>query len=257
MLAPVVSGKSIKRAKIAVGPIREIIHRFALRPLEATRRVAIISNFELAGSAAADALLKTLEEPPGNAVIILTAEKPAGLPPTVVSRCALMTLRPLPRLLVKKSLSEYWGATENQAELLAHISGGRLGWAVEALRDQSMLEARAEHLDRLWKILRASSVDRFMFAEDFSKDLGPLLTALDLWASWWRDVVHVASGACTTITNTDRIRDVSLAADQLTAKEAASAVTSVLRAQEHIGRNANVRLALDVLLLDLPRINLE
>lgn len=253
LLAPVISGRS---AKITVGPIRELVRSFALRPVEATRRVAIISDFDSAGGAASDALLKTLEETPGNGVILLTAESPVGLAPTIVSRCALMTLRPLPRLLVQRGLSEYWGASEKQAEMLAHLSGGRLGWAVDSLSDESALEARTEHLDRLCKILTASSVERFACAEELSKDLASLVTALDLWTSWWRDVMHVASGASTTITNADRSKDVCGAADQLTAKEAASAVTSLLRTMAHIGRNANARLALEVLLLDLPRISL-
>ena len=255
MLAPVISGKIIKTAKIGIEPIRELIRQFSLRPMETERRVAIITDFEAAGHAAADALLKTLEEPPGNSIIILTAESAADLPPTIVSRCARMALRPLQRAVVQSALSELWGCAPEQAELLARLSGGRLGWAVDLRSDESALEARAQRLSELRTLLPAARVERFAYADELRKDRGALVAALDLWGCWWRDVMHVAAGANTAITNADRSADVRLAADQLTAAEAARAVASVRAAQARLEHNANARLALEVLLLDLPRIS--
>ncbi|HJO33589.1 MAG TPA: DNA polymerase III subunit delta' C-terminal domain-containing protein [Anaerolineales bacterium] len=255
MLAPVIGGNIIKTAKIGIEPIRELIRQFSLRPMEAERRVAIITDFDAAGGAAADALLKTLEEPPGNAVIILTAESAADLPPTIVSRCAQLALRPLQRAVVQSALSEFWGCAPEQAEFLARLSGGRLGWAVGLRSDDTALKARAQRLSELRALLPAAHVERFAYADELRKDRGSLVVALDLWRCWWRDVMHVAAGARTPLTNADRSADVRLAAGQLTAAEAARAVASVCAAQARLEHNSNARLTLEVLLLDLPRIS--
>ncbi len=255
MLAPVISGNIIKTAKIGIEPIRELIRQFSLRPMETERRVAIITDFEAAGRAAADALLKTLEEPPGNGVIILTTESVADLPPTIVSRCARIALRPLQRAVVQSALRELWGCAPEQADLLARLSGGRLGWAVDLCIDESVLEARAQRLSELRTLLPASRVERFAYADELRKDRGALVATLDLWSCWWRDVMHMAASASTALTNADRSADLSVAAEQLTASEAARAVASVRAAQARLERNANARLALEVLLLDLPHIS--
>lgn len=68
--------------------------------------------------------------------------------------------------------------------------------------------------------------------------------------------MHVAAGASTALTNADRSADIRFAADQLTAADAARAVASVRAAQARLERNANARLALEVLLLDLPHISI-
>ena len=255
MLAPVTTGRVIKSAKIGVEQVRELIRHFSLRPVEAKRRMAIVTNFEFAGRAASDALLKTLEEPPGNATLIITANSSSALPPTIVSRCAQIALRPLPRSLVQQALCGCWGASAEQADILARLSGGRLGWAVGLLNDESELVARSERLSELPDLLQASRVDRLSYADKLRKDRGALIAALDLWGCWWRDVMHVAAGAKTSITNADRSADVSFAAGQLTAADAARAVASVRDAQRHLQSNANPRLVLEVLLLDLPRIS--
>ena len=255
ILAPVISGKIVGSVKIGIEPIRELIRQFSLRPLEADRRVAIITDFEAAGRPASDALLKTLEEPPGNGIIVLTADSCADLPPTIVSRCARVALRPLPCGLVKQVLSERWGAAAEQAGMLARLSGGRLGWAVELLQDDSALETRAARLSELRALLPAARVERFAYAGELCKNRRELTAALDLWACWWRDVMHVASGAPTPLTNADRRADVLLAANSLTTPEAARAVASVRAAQARLKRNANARMVLEVLLLDLPRIS--
>ncbi|MDP6793336.1 MAG: DNA polymerase III subunit [Anaerolineales bacterium] len=255
MLAPVVTGKIIKRAKISIEPIRELIKHFSLRPMEAERRVAIITSFDAAGRAASDVLLKTLEEPPGNSVIVLSTESAASLPPTIVSRCTQIALRALPISLVQQALSARWGAAAEQAELLARLSRGRLGWAVSLLSNESALETRAERLSELRALLPAARVARFAYAEELCKDREALVATLDLWSCWWRDVMHVAAGASTSLTNADRSADVHFAAKQLTAGEASRAVASVRAAQVCLEHNANARLALEVLLIDLPRIS--
>ena len=84
---PTVSGKSVRTAKIKIEPVRAMMHDLSVSPVEARRRVARIWRFDTANAEAMNAFLKTLEEPPGQAVILLTAERADDLLPTIVSRC--------------------------------------------------------------------------------------------------------------------------------------------------------------------------
>ena len=256
MLAPAISGKFVDSAKIGIKPIRRLVRQFSLRPVESDRRLAIVTDFEAAGPMASDALLKTLEEPPGNGVVVLTADSCADLKPAIASRCAQVALRPLPRNLIKHLLSKRWGASPERADVLARLSNGRLGWAVSLLKDDSPLDTRSVRLSELHTLLSAGRVERFAYADGLSKNRGELSSTLELWECWWRDVMHVAAGANTSITNADRHEDVVLVADSLTVREAARAVSSVRTAQTSMVHNANARMVLEVLLLDLPRISI-
>ena len=81
-------------------------------------------HFEEANQNAANALLKTLEEPGSQVVLILTAENAEILLPTIVSRCEILRLRPLPIEQVSQGLQDLWGASAERSQLLASISSG-------------------------------------------------------------------------------------------------------------------------------------
>jgi DNA polymerase III delta prime subunit len=94
---------------------------------------------------AANALLKTLEEPPPASYLFLLSEDEERMLPTIASRCQRLVLAPVPTPLLREALVERWGATAEQAETLAEHARGRLGWAVEALADPVLLnEAQAQ-----------------------------------------------------------------------------------------------------------------
>ncbi|HLF00905.1 MAG TPA: DNA polymerase III subunit delta' [Anaerolineales bacterium] len=254
-VAPVVSGKTIKTEKITVDRIRDLIKTLWLKPAEASRRVALVTNFETANEEASNAFLKTLEEPPGDAILVLTADNAESLLPTIRSRCETITLRPLPAAIIRDALRQYWEATSERAELLAHLSGGRLGWAVNALADDGqMLERRGQQLDELQTLLSSSRAARFAYAEGLAKDRDALKETLDLWLGWWRDVMVMASNAEAAPLNRDRLPALHRAADSVGLDSAAQAVESIQRTLNLLPRNINARLALEVLMLDLPRL---
>ena len=105
-------------------------------------------RFQQANDNAANALLKTLEEAPSYAVLILTADNPEQLLPTIVSRCEVLRLRPLNIEAVQKEL-ENRGLEFGQAKLIAHISGGRFGYALRLIENDSLLEKREQRLNDL------------------------------------------------------------------------------------------------------------
>ncbi len=254
-IAPVVSGKTIKTEKITIDRIRELIKALTLKPAEAVRRVALITNFETASEEAANAFLKTLEEPPGKTVLILTTDNLESLLPTIRSRCEALMLRPLSTAVIRNALIERWRVPAERAELLAHLSGGRLGWAVNALGEGGqMLERREQRLEELGQLLSSSRAVRFAYAEALAKDREALQETLDLWLGWWRDVMLVAAGAETAPVNSDQLPILRNVAEAVGLNTASQSVAAIQRTISLLPRNINARLALEVLMLDLPRL---
>jgi DNA polymerase-3 subunit delta' len=237
---------------VRIDQIRDLQHELALSPVEGRYRVAILSRFETANANAANALLKTLEEPPERVILILTASEADVLLPTIVSRCQVLSLRPLSLEDMRAALLAR-GLSAEHADHLAHLSGGRLGWALRAVGDGELLARRNHHLDELRRLLDASRTARFNHAEDLARDGATLREALDVWLSWWRDLLLVTTNARIPLTNVDRADELHSLASAFTSAQAQQAVVALRDATWHLDRNANPRLLTEVLLLDLPR----
>jgi len=246
-------------ARLKIDQVRELQRQLALTPNEGRWRVAILHRFEEATTSAANALLKTLEEPPPYVVLVVLSSDADRLLPTIVSRCQQMPLRPLPVALVAQALAERWGAEPEQAELLAHLSGGRLGWAVRTISDKQALKRRAKRLDALDQLISASIVERFRYAEKLARDPVATRETLDLWIGWWRDVMLLAAEVDAPLTNVDCQRRGAVIAPlrdharRFGVERSAAMVEALRSAADRLKRNANARLTLEVLMLDLPR----
>ncbi len=240
---------------LKVDQVRELQHSLSLAPYEARYRVALLLRFEEAHVSAANALLKTLEEPPPQVVLILTAENAENLLPTIVSRCEVLRLRPLTAEMISQGLQDRAGLSPDQASLIAHLSGGRPGYALHLSQQPAELGLRQEWLKDHQHLLAASRVDRFAFSESRSKDKELLRQILMVWLSLWRDVLLQASGASIAHTNLALGAEIEKMASDVGLQGASAMVASLQRTLDLIDRNVNARLALDVLLLDLPRMN--
>jgi DNA polymerase-3 subunit delta' len=255
-VAPVISGKRVRAEKIKIEPVRQLIYDLTLKPLEARRRVARLLQFDAANPESMNAFLKTLEEPPGDAILLLTADSADALLPTIVSRCEVIALRPLPIPTVRGALITRWLVPAEQAELLAHLSGGRLGWAVRMHADPDALEERAQKLDDLRALLKGTRAERFTYAEKLARDssLDRVQATLELWQGFWRDVLITSAQAGAALTNPDRADDIQQIAARLSPTDTGQLLTGLRRTSDLLERNVNARLALEVLLLDWPRL---
>src|SRR6266508_2117204 len=235
-----------------VDQIREARRMLTLKPYQVNYRVALFLRFQEANDSASNALLKTLEEAPSYAVLILTADNPEQLLPTIVSRCEVLRLRPLKIEEVQKTL-EAKGLETSKAKLIAHISGGRFGYALRLIEDDFLLEKREERLNDLQSLISASRVEKFAYADKLSRDKESMRQAVLIWLSYWRDVMLRSAQAKTPLVNIDRnveIEDLSGRLDLAVAHRTVSALEDVLEKME---RNVNSRLLAEVLLLDLPK----
>lgn len=244
---------AIEGGTLRVDQIREVQRTLNLKPYQSNYRVALFLRFQEANPNAANALLKTLEEAPPHAILILTADTPEQLLPTIVSRCEILRLHPLPVEAITADLLER-GMEEDRARLLAHISGGRPGFARKLADDSNLLEKREERLNDLQTLLPASRVDKFSYAEKLSKDKDAMRQTILVWLSYWRDVLLRVAGAETPLVNMDRNMEIEFLAGRLNLSDARNVVSDLEGALEKMDRNVNSRLLAEVMLLDLPKM---
>jgi DNA polymerase III subunit delta' len=249
--------------QLKIDAIREVTRQIALKPFDSRYRVAIFQNFDAAQPRAQDALLKTLEEPSPHAVLLLTAATAEMLLPTITSRCQVLRLRPvaaetIAAVLRRKEAESETPLAVRDATLVARLSNGRIEWALRALHDADVLEERAQHIDILRNVIQGNRRRRFDIAEEISnaaKNNKPALRALlETWQTYWRDVLLAASNAEVPLTNIDMRDDLIGLANHVGVADALQAVRATRRMMQTLSTNAQVRMGLDVMLLDYPRL---
>jgi len=244
---------SAEKNFIQIDQVRRLQSDSAIAPLEGRRKVFVIREIERATAPAANALLKTLEEPPPQVVLLLTSNRRDLVLPTVLSRCQIVGLRVLALRVVQDALVRRWDVPEEQAALLARLSGGRLGWAVAAATDTAAWQARAKYLDDLPALTAQGQFERLNYAEALSRAGDGVETALGLWATWWRDLLLVQVGQADALLNIDRKAQVMQQAALYRPEQVQGALNDLVQTLHRLRSNVNARLALDVLLLRLPR----
>jgi DNA polymerase-3 subunit delta' len=242
---------------LKVEQIRDLQRSLSLKPYQARYRIALLLHFEEANLSAANALLKTLEEPASQVILILTAESVESLLPTIVSRCEVLRLRPLPVALVAEVLERRWEIPTQRAQLLASLSDGRPGYAVYLHQHQEILDQRQEMLEIHRRLLANGRVERFAFAEKLTKEHKENLKEkmrdlLLVWLSYWRDILMFAAGASVSLANQDRAQEVEKLATGVGVQPAKTMVSALERTLEYLECNVNPRLAFEVLMLDMP-----
>ena len=142
------SGKAgAKNTTLTIETIRTMIATAALRPMEGAWRIAIVDDAELLQETAQEALLKTLEEPPGFTIILLLTDDLDALLSTIRSRAQLIELRPVALREIEAGLAERGVPVERAGELAA-LAGGAPGWAIQAARRSASRSDRLAAIDR-------------------------------------------------------------------------------------------------------------
>ena len=243
------------RAEISIDQIRQMQHSASLPPFEGNYKVFIIEGAEFLSTEAANCLLKTLEEPVGRVIFILLTADDRLLLETVVSRCQRLELTPLSAIQVETALINQWGIVPEKARLLAGLSHGCLGWAISAAFEDSLLQQRTEKIERLLEIMAADYEERFAYATQlvtqFTQNRSSVQEVLGLWLDWWRDLMLVKIGCSDIITNVDQLTTLVEMAKGYRLVQIKGFMQNIQTAGEQLRQNANPRLVLEVLMLDM------
>jgi DNA polymerase-3 subunit delta' len=236
-------------AMIKIDQIRELCQVLTMKPYEARVRVVIIADAHTLNPAAGNALLKMLEEPPARTVLILTAPQTGDLLPTIVSRCQHIRFKPIARHHLAAILTRAYGVDPPEASLTAALAGGSLTRAL-AMRGSQWLQRRSWLMAQLAALPRQSTAALLALAEKLSQARDDLPDALDLIASWIRDLA-VARHAPESLIHQD-LREVMVAISHTMSLEAlTSAMRALQDARQRIQANANPRLTLEALFVKM------
>jgi len=247
---------------LKVEQIRELQHQLSLAPYEASYRIALLLRLDEANDNAQNALLKTLEEPNEKVILLLTADLAENLLPTIPSRCEVLRLRPVSGNELAATLVKRENISPEKAQLIAHVAGGRPGFAYHLLHEPELLERRQCWIEDLLTMLKANRRQRFAYCEskfysridDRNEIKEKLREALGHWLSFWRDMLLTTSRAEIPLTNLDFTSQVSQIANQMNL-EMACYLTQRIESSLPRLSNANLRLLAESLVLEWPHIS--
>ncbi len=245
--------------EIGINQIREMQHSSYLPPFEGRYKVYIIDGAETLSNEAANCLLKTLEEPSDSAIFIMLTVNDGLLPETLKSRCQRLDLKPLPTGEIEKFLHGRGVIEEKKARLLARLSHGCPGWSLLAAFDDVILQQRSAEIERLRGIIDADYGERFSYVEQmlaqYQKDRESVHRLLDLWLDWWHDILLVKLGCNESVISIDFEDILRQMADGYSLAQIKKFIDGIGSAGEQIKQNVNPRLALEVLMLNIPGRN--
>ena len=240
---------------ITINAVRELERTVNLNPFEGSRTVVIIDGAATMTVDAANALLKTLEEPPPGVLFLLLADDEEALLSTIRSRCQTLTLLPMSRQDMISYLTRQRNSTETEADLFYRLSRGCLGWALLALDDPQMMDQRDADLERMREAVGAGLDARFSYANEVASLFGSNRAAarelLSLWLRWWRDLLLVKEGAEDFLHNADRVDALRAHAATLTTLQVASFIRRILDTMAALDANVSPRLAMETLMLNV------
>jgi DNA polymerase-3 subunit delta' len=189
---------------IKIEQIRQLDRAFSFKPLSGRYRVTVIRQAETMTLEAANAFVKTLEEPPPGNLLILNVTEPLDLLPTIVSRCQKVAFRPLPASLITGWLMNHRGLEQEKAAVLAKLCGGSLGKALDML-DRDFLQRRAEYLEglnallerppdeALETVLQYTAKEKKKETEAEKRGDSVVAELLGIWKTWYRDLLVIKS----------------------------------------------------------------
>jgi DNA polymerase III subunit delta' len=233
---------------IKIDQIRELQKEISFRPYEARKKACIIEDADRMNPAAANAFLKTLEEPPGEALLILLTSHAEGMLPTIISRCQHIRFRPLPMEIITAHLRE-GGAEEEPARIAAALAGGSMIRAREIV-DGDWLQVRKQLLERVVRLSTGDIAPLFSAAEEYTSNKEGALAVIDILKLFWRDSLLVHEGI-EEITNGDLLPLVRETNRHCSLESVMEKLERISHARQALLRNVNPRLAMETLFMDL------
>ena len=229
---------------LRIGQIRELQKQIVYEPLEASRKVYILTDVERMNAEAENCLLKTLEEPPASSVLILLTSNIQVLLPTTRSRCQILQFHPMPTQELAAVLTDRFSVASEQATTLAIAAGGAIGKAITQLEKGGTLTEEIPEILKETDLLAA-----FRLAESFKDNP----ETLDSLVTWYRDLLFLQQGApLELITHIHSLEELQTLVPRYSHLRIQQAIQTVFDTKSLIeNTNTNATLALEVMCLKL------
>jgi DNA polymerase III subunit delta' len=239
------------KKEIGIHQVRELERELRYRSFSGKHKVAIVDPASLMNVSAQNALLKTLEEPPQNSLIILVTPNAGGLLPTLRSRCLRLSFAPLPRQQVATFLQKKQSVSAEDADFLAAMSMGSIGVAAN-LDQATLIEKRRIWVEKLGALRGGDYQGAINAAEALAANREDALEFLKWAESWYRDLlIHGVTGAADALVNLDMMPQIEQSSAECGADRALAALVRISGATAGIQRNLNRRMVLEKFLFGL------
>jgi DNA polymerase-3 subunit delta' len=236
---------------IRINAVRQIQEQMKFKPLEAKYRVFIIDNADKMNDQAANALLKTLEEPSPVNVLILITSRPYSMPTTVISRCRHIRFNPLRNNIIAQFLMDRIGMEEQKALLLAGLSGGSIGRALE-LNNEDVIAYRAGTFELLAGTQNSEPFSLITFASFLAQDKKGIKMGLDILSSCFRDaLIFKETRKAKILINQDKSPFIAAMAARLSSEQILQNIKLIEKAGGTIEHNGNKSLTLETMAFKL------
>jgi DNA polymerase-3 subunit delta' len=220
-----------------------------LKPFQYDKKIYIIEKADTLNVQAQNALLKTLEEPPAHVMFLLLAERAEAFLPTILSRVVTMKIRPLS----EETVAEYLmgtGLSAEESHTLAAYSQGRIGQALELMEDDAFREMRQDILGKLEALPSMNEGEAYLMAKELEAYKSDL-RFLDIMELWYRDLLTAKSlREERYLIQKDKKEAIFRGANE-PAEKLAKKAEAVRKARIRLSQNANFRLTMEVMLMDL------
>ncbi len=233
-----------------IDDVREAITFLAQKPFEGSYRSVIISGADDMTAPAANSLLKTLESPPPNTVLVLSARSVSGVLPTIASRCAAVHL--MPDTSAANTIQHKLGIDELRAHTLADLSGGFLDDAQQLHEDTAFWPMRTEVLSICRKLLVQKNMAISAYADFLESHKDRLISVLMIMQSFYRDVlVYQKAQNHELIINRDEAETITQTALHFTSGAISNIIKVILEAERRFSTPVNFRLAAEKMFFDI------
>ena len=242
-----------KPASIGVDDIRKQINdTIQIRPYSSYYKIYIVDEAEKMTVQAQNALLKTIEEPPSYAVIILITTNQEAFLPTILSRCVQLKLKPLKDFTVKSYLTEHLKVPEKDAELCAAFARGNLGKAIHLASSEEFKELYRRVMSLLKNV---GSMDIGMLLDcirEIKEQNFDIYEVLDLMQLWYRDVLmYKVTKDMNLLVFKDEYRMINETGQKIDYAGLEAILAAIDTARTRLEANVNLDLAMELLLLTM------
>jgi DNA polymerase-3 subunit delta' len=238
---------------IKIRQIRDLCYTLSMKPYEARLRIVIIPDAQIMTASAGNALLKVLEEPPDRTILILTAVQTSDLLPTIVSRCQYIRFNPITDTVIETLLLEAHGVHPDDANKISNMANGSVSKALSIINSMhrvNWINRRDWLIDEMDSLSHRPIDSLLAFAERLSKNKELLDESLEVIKSWFRDLV-VFKYNPEKIINKDLSEKIRQASKKIEVATLLSKIDVIQKTQKDIQSNTNLRLSLEVLIMQL------
>ncbi|MBM7614739.1 DNA polymerase III subunit delta' [Alkaliphilus hydrothermalis] len=240
---------------IKIEKIRELQKDIQMKPYEGRKKIYIINHAENMTVQAQNALLKTLEEPPAYATIILLTVNGNSLLPTIISRCQILKFRPVEIGKIQQVLMEGRGVSREESRMVSSFSNGIIGRALKLLEDEDFKRIREEVLKLTEEMLRRDTINLLESVDFFTKEKNQIEEILDMLVSWYRDLmIYKETQELHFLMNCDRIEEIQDQSNRIGLKKIRDIIFIIDQTKGNIKSNVNFQLNIEVMLLNIQEV---